>query len=258
MMDAPWWRQFHPEKLCAARSLEFPAFLAFANQSAKAQGLVNGFGKPLVFIAQDRAYGATDYESSIASTGQVPTRDCLHDRYNALIWLTCPLAKAALNRYQVDRIKVESTATGSSRGRLRDALTLWDENLAVVSVPPADLTDCQALFMHHDWHRLFNAHRDRWGAHWKVWLFGHALLEKLEQPYKAITAHTFVACLTMPSWTALDRWLYTRLDQLMGPEDFLHLPLMGLPGWHLENDAPSFYQDTAVFRPAPRRVKPLA
>jgi len=33
------------------------------------------------------------------------------------------------------------------------------------------------------------------------------------------------------------------------------LPVLGIPGWWPANEAPSFYDDPAVFRPAPSSAK---
>jgi hypothetical protein len=75
-------------------------------------------------------------------------------------------------------------------------------------------------------------------------IFGHALLEKLLQPRKSITAHVWVvdelhdaaiaASLTVP-----------RLNS----RTFMALPVLGVPGWWSANDDPAFYEDAAVFRP---------
>jgi hypothetical protein len=81
-------------------------------------------------------------------------------------------------------------------------------------------------------------------------LFGHALLEKLLQPYKGITAH--VLCLPMPSLATdeeVDTWLCHQLTvEWLTTKPFVPLPLSGIPGWWAGNQAPDFYEDKKVFR----------
>ncbi len=82
---------------------------------------------------------------------------------------------------------IERHGTSGPRGALRDALTLFDENAAVLQAP-SDLTDA---LRRRDWHTLFVTQRAQWHAAHLV-VFGHALLEKLLQPRKAITAHVWL------------------------------------------------------------------
>jgi len=62
----------------------------------------------------------------------------------------------------------------STRGPVRDALTLFDENAVLLQAPDALWDALQA----RDWPRLFVDARAQW-AQARVVLFGHALLEKL-------------------------------------------------------------------------------
>ena len=125
------------------------------------------------------------------------------------------------------------------------SLPLFDENAALWSAP-AELT--QAL-VERDWQALFVRHRQLW-AHASVVLFGHALLEKLIQPYKAITAHVWVmppSC--PPTDAAWDAHLAQQLapDTLV-PKPYVPLPILGIPGWHPEQNDPTYYEDRQVFR----------
>jgi hypothetical protein len=79
-------------------------------------------------------------------------------------------------------------------------------------------------------------------------VFGHALLEKLENPYKSITAHTLVLEAFERSWNAIDIALSSQLDAKLTTKRFTPLPLMGLPGWAEDNVRPEFYADERVFR----------
>jgi hypothetical protein len=94
-----------------------------------------------------------------------------------------------------------------------------------------------------DWHALFIAERARWRQA-QLLLVGHALLEKLVQPRKPITAHALVV--PDPAQPAADV-LAEALRR--SPRPFLPLPVLGVPGWWPANEAPSFYDDASVFRP---------
>lgn len=177
------------------------------------------------------------YESFIARTGCVPTRDNLHDLFNGLMWLAYPRTKRRLNELQAAHI--ERHGSSGPRGRLRDALTLFDENAAVLRAPP-ELTDA---LRRCDWHTLFVTERAQWqSAHLVV--FGHALLEKLLQPRKAITAHVWLIDEVSDATLAASLVPERLLDK-----PFLPLPVLGVPGWWSANEEPGFYDDTAVFRP---------
>ena len=101
---------------------------------------------------------------------------------------------------------------------------------------------------------LFVVHRERLVASVRVHVFGHALLEKLESPFKAITAHAWplrVAPDTPPR--ELDAALAASLEPgTLDARAFCPLPVMGLPGWCGANADPAFYNDAAVFRPGRR------
>ena len=61
-------------------------------------------------------------------------RDKLHDLFNGIVWLRFPQLKRRLNELQAAQIALHGI--GATRGAVRDALTLFDENAAVVR-PPA-------------------------------------------------------------------------------------------------------------------------
>lgn len=195
------------------------------------------------------------YEAHVAAQGECPTRDNLHDLFNGLCWLRFPATKRALNRLQ--SVEIAATGVHGERGPLRDALTLLDENGAFLQAPPA----LWAALLARDWPRLFGELRPLW-AQARLTLFGHALLEKLIQPRKALTAHVYIAQAAMNSIAnlksadlqvadqALDAWLVSDLDAThLARKPFTPLPVMGVPGWSPANEDPAFYDDLAVFRP---------
>ncbi len=181
------------------------------------------------------------YEAFIARTGRVPTRDNLHDLFNGLMWLSYPHTKRRLNRLQAQQIAL--LGTSGPRGALRDALTVFDENAGILQ-GPATLIDA---LRRRDWYTLFIERRDEWQSA-RLMLFGHALLEKLMRPRKAITAHVWV--INSIDDRHVDETLASTVTPArLGAKDFLPLPVLGVPGWWCENENASFYDDVEVFRP---------
>jgi hypothetical protein len=178
------------------------------------------------------------YESFIARTGAIPTRDNLHDLFNGVMWLTWPLTKQRLNFLHAQMIAKHGSA--GPRGVLRDMLTVFDENAALLQAPTA-LVDALRT---RDWKTLFIEQRALWQCA-RLVVFGHALMEKLMQPRKAITAHVWIV-------TALtDETLAASLTvERLTSKPFLPLPLLGVPGWCAANEAVEFYDDAEVFRPS--------
>lgn len=183
------------------------------------------------FVPQAELPEGAAYETFIDRTGQVPTRENLHDLFNGLVWRGQTPLKRQLNRLQADEI--ERHGIGPRRGPVRDALTLFDEFGALWRDPPAPLVDA---LRRRDWLALFVTHRDAWVAHEPV-VFGHALLEQLAvTPRKSLTAHVALG----------DPMAWSRSDWASKP--FMPMPLLGLPGWCAGNDDPTFYTDKQVFR----------
>lgn len=242
----PWWRPFDPECRRAVDSLAFDALLEWLNHLSASSGLQTGRGQPLRFMPQDRLPEHATYEGWIAQTGEVPTRDNLHDRYNALIWMSFPKTKAKLNAVQASEL--DRLGPAGARGPVRDAATLWDENLVVIVAHQA-ADALQAALDTHDWPYLFWASRKRWHHDWQVVPFGHALLEKLATPYKAITGHVIVEPMESLDLALLDQQLSGRVHLQMSTAAFRPLPVMGLPEWDPTNQNPDFYADPKVFRP---------
>jgi len=244
-LGAPWWTPYAG----AAR----PLFASVARGARADEALaampspVDLAAGPLAFVPGDSAPEGEAYEAYIARTGCVPTRDNLHDLFNGIAWLRFPRIKRRLNELQAAQIAHEGI--GHRRGPLRDALTLLDENGALLLAP--DLL-WQALLA-RGWHRLFVTHRALWKQA-RFAVLGHALLEKLSvSPRKNLTAHV----LGLPplnghdasaDFEALAGTRALGADWMAG-KPFAPLPVLGLPGWCAENQNFSFYDDSEVFRP---------
>lgn len=189
---------------------------------------------PVGFVAANELPDGEAYEAFIARTGNVPTRDNPHDHFNRLVWHRHAAVKRRLNQLQAAEIAMRGI--GATRGALRDALTLFDENGALWPDAPPCLADALVA---RDWQALFVTHRALWhGHHFEV--FGHALLEQLASaPRKGLTAHVLLTdplALTPAQWAS---------------KPFVPLPVLGIPGWWPANEDPAFYADKQVFRPAP-------
>lgn len=194
------------------------------------------------FVPQSALPSGTAYEQFIFDTATVPTREHLHDFFNGLVWLRFPLAKRRLNQLQAQAIAAQGV--GAMRGPLRDAITVFDENGALLFAP----APLQHALQARDWHRLFVDLRPLWRDA-RLVLFGHALLEKLVQPRKAITAHVYLAPEAIDSIAGADAWLADALDaQHLASKPFNPLPVLGVPGWWAGNENVCFYDDPAVFR----------
>jgi hypothetical protein len=218
--------------------------IAALNRHANACGVTTAAGAPIVFASPDDAPTGRAYESHIAQSGRVPTRSNRHDLFNALIWLVFPRTKARLNALQATAI--ESTGVGGVRGPLRDAATVFDESGAVLVTPNERLIDDLRA---RRWHEAFVARRSEWGDV-GVRIFGHALMDKLVAPYKAMTAHALVVALApTASLAEVDEALAERLDGRLTSTDFVAFPVLGIPGWCDANREASFYADATVFRP---------
>ena len=192
---------------------------------------------PVRFVAADELPDGEAYEAFIARTGCVPTRDNLHDHFNRLIWHRHPQIKQRLNRLQA--AEIASRGIAATRGAVRDALTLFDENGALWPAAPPCLAEALAA---RDWHALFITHRALWREQ-RFEIFGHALLQQLTTaPRKGLTAHVLLAdplSLSPAQWAS---------------KPFLPLPVLGIPGWWPANEEPAFYDDGRVFRPAPLKA----
>lgn len=226
--STPWfepWREVGDPVLRAWRTQ--PLHLAL-NQGGTA---------PVRFIPQSALPEGEPYEGFVFRTRTCPTRENAHDFFNGLAWLKFPGLKSRLNELQAGEIA--RAGVGATRGPVRDAITVFDENGAFLDAPDAIWEALRA----RDWRRLFVDLRPLWQrAHLVV--FGHALLEKLLVPRKDLTAHV---------WCGPSEFMEFTRERLAG-KPFTPLPLMGIPLWCRENQNFSFYDDSLVFRVPGRRT----
>ncbi len=225
------------------------------NVLAEQSHICNHRDHALKFVPQESLPAGVAYESHISTAAEVPTRENLHDFFNALVWLTFPKIKRQLNALQAAQIA--TLGVGKSRGPARDAATIFDENAAILVIEnSADGNALLTLLRDHQWHAAFIEKREMFGSKAQVWSFGHALMEKLAKPYKAITAHTWVVWADVEffslDWSERRTWLdeYVAMQlstHNLSTVDYTPLPVLGIPSWWPEQDE-EFYADTNVFR----------
>lgn len=212
-------------------------------------GALNDAGtSPVRFVPQSVLPDGMAYEQFIFERRACPTRETLHDFFNGLCWLRLPRTKSRMNALQAEQIARDGI--GAWRGPVRDAVTLLDENGALLDAPQP-LWDA---LLEREWRRLFVDLRPLW-AQARVLVVGHALLEKLAQPRKDLTAHVWCEPADLSSLEAADAWLAARctVDRLAA-KPYTPLPVLGIPGWWAANQNFSYYEDSLVFRP--RRSRP--
>lgn len=215
---------------------------------------LNASGAPVRFVPASELPAGEPYERFVHERRACPTRENLHDFFNALCWIGAPRTKARLNELQAQEIA--RAGIGTVRGPVRDAITILDENGAVLQAP-GELWDALRA---RDWRRAFVDLRPSWRDA-RLTIVGHALLEKLQQPRKDLTAHVLAMPAPIGALDDLDGWLATQLSApVLAAKPFTPLPVLGIPGWWRQNEDVSFYDDPLVFRPAsaPRRAPPEA
>ena len=226
-------------------------------------GITVHSGQRLHFVPQE--YGKlpfeAQYEPRCYLKGEVPTRaDNWHDLLNALVWLTFPKAKAAINarHYQAltDGVNNDDAAMHSQRGAVRDTNTLFDESGVIVACADVELA---TLLRNFQWKELFWSRRAQVQAGMGFYLFGHGLYEKTLRPYIGMTGQGLLLPVEQEFFTLTTEQQMGQLDGLLS--DYLSapehcrstreldpVPLLGVPGWAAENEDAAYYDNTHYFR----------
>lgn len=245
LLQIDWSRPWlHPLRERGELLAQADSWRHACNAQMAAMDLRNHHGLPLQCVPQEALPQGMAYEQFISETGGIPTRDNLHDFFNALVWLHYPKIKVQLNRLQA--VEIARAGPDAPRGSLRDAATIFDENAVLFVTSEASLVD----HLHaHAWQSLFVAGRADFIAGCHPVLFGHALMEKLVAPRKPITGHTWIVRLPVTATREeIDHHVAVQLAQGLSTADFSPLPVLGVPGWWPEQDQ-AFYADVSVFRP---------
>jgi hypothetical protein len=223
-------------------------------------------GLPLRFVEQE--YGKltfeAQYEPRCYLKGEVPTREHnWHDLLNALVWLTFPKAKAAINARHFQSLTDGCDAAGSQRGAVRDMNTLFDESGVIVVCADAEMA---ALLRDFQWKELFWQRREQAHTAMDFYLFGHGLYEKALHPYVGLTGQGLVLVVEREffTWPPAQRMAHLDglvADYLAAPQhcrstrELSPVPLLGVPGWAADNCHAEYYDNTAYFRPGRRGRK---
>ena len=223
----------------------------------------------LQFVSQNALPEGEAYEHFIGTTGNIPTRDNLHDLFNGSIWLTFPKTKAVLNYHHM--LEIAKQGISERRGRVRDTITVFDENGAVLVTSDASIGEALVDF---DWQASLVKPRAKWdnptqpnsSAQAAVYIFGHALLEQLVHPRKPLCAHSIVVHVAQKFFTlslaermsCLDDKVAEYMDRLLSnddvkPRQLAPLPILGVPHFWAENADIGFYEDSYVFRSGRRQ-----
>ena len=233
----------------------FPT-LAELNRLSEEREVVSGGGEPLEFVPQEAKTGEP-YEKRVFAYGKVLTRNRnWHDLFNALVWLTFPKTKAAINRHHYR--EMQAREGGEARGAVRDALTLFDESGVIVASIDAGLGELLTGFQ---WKELFWQRREDVARGMRFHLFGHALYDKALAPYRGVTGKSVIVAVSAKEFerplpqqlASLDAQLarsFAELRSLGATDDYAPLPILGVPGWTPENASERYYEDTQQFRPA--------
>lgn len=243
----------------ALRGTDWPGMVELQRMlDANAPPPVSGGGVRLRFVApQPRGVALEDkYEARIYLKGEVQLRPAnWHDLMNALVWLTFPRAKAALNARHYRALLQQHASGAPNRGPLQDAMTLFDEGGVILAGDVGLLR----LLREFSWKELFWHNRGRVASHMRFYLFGHALYEKALHPYTGITGRgilfeageDFLGAGITAQIAQLDAMLEKSLldeDAWKATRELAPVPVLGVPGWCPDNERAEYYDNTSYFR----------
>jgi hypothetical protein len=232
-----------------------------ANLDAWNRRLASPSGEHLRFVSQtpELLDDGLHYEQRIFERGEIATRDGVHDRFNALIWLHHTDLKRAMNARQAADI---ARVGPRQRTRGQCALTHFDEAGAIVWIACRELL---AAWDAHDWKRVFDAHRSDWGERIAVTVIGHALYEYALMHDAMPVAKALAVAVgpedirrrctvasTIPCWPAAEETLAAAIAAgrlLTDPQELRPLPLAGIPGWDAAAGSHDFFETAPCFRP---------
>lgn len=250
--------------LAALNDAAFPSLTQLnALLTQRPTPLLNSRGDALRFVPQTlgKQDFAQQYEPRCYLSGELQTRtDNLHDLFNALVWLTFPRSKAALNQHHYHALcEAARSASSKPRGAARDTATLLDESGVIVAYSDEHLAQCLREFQ---WHELFWQRREQVQQGMEFYIVGHGLYEKAMRPYVGMTGQGIMLKVTTEFFTWSQANKIEHLDALLAEYVAQHchhtrelnpVPLLGIPRWWADNEHEVFYRNTTYFR-AGRRV----
>ena len=260
LLESPLFQPLHPviSQLAADR---FPVLQNW-NDLLQISPITNQNGCNIQFVPQGTGQLPFEmqYEPRCYLAGEIQTRSGnWHDLFNALVWLTFPKAKSAINACHYSALAgmtASAESDGSQRGSVRDTSTLLDESGVVVPYSDQGLAE---LLRNFEWHHLFWKRRSEVLQRMGFYILGHGLYEKALSPYVGMTGQGLLFRVESGffDWPLADRLAH--LDILLA--DYLNcsgrylstrelspVPLLGIPGWAPENESAEYYDNMAYFR----------
>ena len=225
-------------------------------------GLKNFRGKPIRFVDSENTL-TMQYETRIAETGEIATRENWHDFFNAMSWLAFPETKSAISELHARLLFARGEEEIRARSTQRDVLTLFDEGGIIVLSRDETLLE---LIRRFQWKTLFVERRADVMKSMRFFLFGHSMLEKALDPYVGVTAKAILFLVDdaffAPNHAAqmchIDHraatWLMDEKN-LSSSKNFSPLPWLGVPGWWKENESSAFYDNAQYFRSGRMRAR---
>jgi hypothetical protein len=101
--------------------------------------------------------------------------------------------------------------------------------------------------------------REQLAANMGFYIFGHGLYEKALKPYIGMTGQGLLLPVEKAFFTWPEEQRLSKLDELLAAylsdkekacctRELSPVPLLGIPGWSAENEAPEYYDNTDYFR----------
>ena len=232
------------------------------------QPILTQSGQALKIVEQDGKPGhfSEHYAPRIYLTGEIQTRtENWHDFFQFLTWFMFPKTKAVINAIHIPaaQSRIEEESDLGRRSPIENMLSLFDEGGAVILCSDNSLLD---LIRDFKWKELFWQRREELQSKLRLVTFGHALYEKALSPYVGMTANCILINVdeTLLNKSNNDqlKWIDLHLSELFSeggkytkPKDLSPFPLLGLPGWDVDNEFEAYYDNVNYFRPG-RSQKP--
>ena len=263
LLRSPLFAPLHP--VISSLGDDFPSLPELNRLLSSAQHTITvQSGQALCFVPQNtgKLSFESQYEPRCYLNGEVQSRsDNWHDLLNALVWLTFPKAKAAINTRHYQALLQQHELSGSSqRGAVRDTNTLMDESGVIIVCADPELAQALRCFQ---WRELFWQRRAEVQKLMGFYLFGHGLYEKALQPYIGLTGQGIILDVDAEFFAWPQHQQLAHMDErlaaywsnarnCLNTRELSPVPLLGVPGWCAENEVASFYDDTRYFRPGRR------
>jgi len=265
--DKPLFEPLRPLLTPFRKFTEWPGLDAYQQLLENAEPpLRTQHGAVLKIVAQEGKpnHFEQHYAPRIYLHGEIQTRTKnWHDFFQLLTWFIFPKTKAVINAIHIPRAKqrIENGDVGR-RTPIENMLSLFDEGGVVITSCEPELLQ---LVRDFKWKELFWQNRDELAGKFECTTFGHAMFEKALAPYLGMTANAILldvneSYFAMPMNERLayiDEQLaaiFSSGEQYRQPHDLNPFPILGMPGWHLNNDVEAYYDNSHYFRSG-RRAK---